>query len=70
LQWVPFREANIMCKFNCPQCGEETPALHEGYCLQCCSDNQASLDSHNFQLDRWNSMNDSQRDAEIKNSYR
>jgi hypothetical protein len=56
--------------YDCPQCGEETPALEEGYCHECCSANQAALDAHNFEHDRWARMTDSQRDAEIKTAYR
>ncbi len=35
---------------NCPQCGELSEQLHEGYCEQCCNDNQAALDRHNAEI--------------------
>ena len=51
---------------HCPQCGDDTPELHEGYCEDCCRDNQAALDRHNMEYDRWQRMTDAQRDAAIK----
>lgn len=53
-------------EFDCPQCGDQTETLHEGYCKQCCADNQAALDQHNFRRDYWNSLSDAGKDAEIE----
>jgi hypothetical protein len=50
---------------TCPQCGFRTEVLHEGYCAECCEDNQRELDLHNHAFDRWERMTDRQRDAEI-----
>lgn len=55
-----------MDRYDCPQCGEPTPDLHEGYCRECCDDNQAALDRHNTEYGAWESLTDAQRDAEIK----
>ncbi|NNA69456.1 hypothetical protein [Pseudomonas gessardii] len=57
-------------QFNCPQCGDHTEALHEGYCEACCTSNQAALDDHNFQHDRWARLSSTDRDAEIKRAHR
>jgi RecJ-like exonuclease len=54
--------------YNCPQCGEETPELHEGYCRECCDQNQAGLDNHNAAYSRWMSMTDVERDRIIRAS--
>lgn len=59
-----------MAQFHCPQCGETTPELHEGYCRDCCEDNQAALDKHNAQYDAWQAMTDAQRDAAVKRACR
>ncbi len=56
--------------YHCPQCGCDTPELHEGYCTECCEDNQRRLDAHNFGFDHWERMTDAQRDAEIKAAVR
>ena len=50
---------------DCPQCGEETPELHEGYCLTCCTDNQENLDAHNATFDQWQAMDARQRSNAI-----
>lgn len=55
---------------DCPQCGEPTFELHEGYCRECCDANQAALDKHNAQYDAWQAMTDAQRDAAIKRACR
>lgn len=55
--------------FYCPQCGEDTPELHEGYCLDCCSENQATLDKHNFEFEQWQLMNEAERNQAIKSAY-
>ena len=52
--------------FDCPQCGEATEALHEGYCADCCADNQARLDAHKVSHDRWALMTNDERDREIR----
>ena len=52
-------------EFDCPQCGEESDQLFEGYCLDCLYQNQSELDNHNAQFDRWESLTDSQRQNEI-----
>lgn len=57
-------------QFDCPQCGEPTDTLHEGYCEPCCSDNQAVLDDHNHRHDRWALLSSTARTAEIKQSHR
>lgn len=54
----------------CPQCGDDTPELHEGYCEECCRENQRALDQHNADYDRWQRMTDAQRDAAIKFAMR
>lgn len=56
--------------FTCPQCAEPTETLHEGYCAECCEENQSSLDAHNLQHDRWQRLSDSDRAAEIKQQIR
>lgn len=52
--------------YDCPQCGEPTKELHEGYCKECCDHNQAALDLHNGTYDRWQRMTDVQRAEAIK----
>ena len=52
--------------YDCPQCGEETETLYEGYCEDCCTLNQTRLDLHNAEYDRWQSMSDAERNAAIK----
>lgn len=51
---------------DCPQCGQATERLHEGYCEPCCRENQAALDMHNAAYDRWQSMTDAERVDEIR----
>lgn len=60
----------IWVVYDCPQCGEQTFNLHEGYCKSCYEDNQRSLDAHNAAFDRWERLTVSQRDAEIKAATR
>lgn len=60
----------VAIDLNCPQCGEPTPSLYEGYCAECCAENQRSLDAHNAGFDRWERMTDAQRDADIKRASR
>lgn len=52
--------------YDCPQCGEATERMHEGYCEPCCQENQAALDLHNATYDRWQSMTNAERDDEIR----
>ncbi len=59
-----------MNHYNCPQCGEQTKQLFEGYCNSCCHENQVSLDLSNAELDRWLSMTDEQRTNEINRSIK
>jgi hypothetical protein len=56
--------------YDCPQCGEPTETLHEGYCAECCADNQSALDLHNAQHDDWQTLTDQQRDARIRDAVR
>lgn len=56
------------CRKECPQCGEATGILKEGYCVSCCDANQAALDLHNQQNRQWNSMTDSQRESAIRDA--
>jgi len=51
---------------HCTQCGEETEIFYEGYCRACSDMNQAELDDHNHNYDRWQRLSDSQKDSEIK----
>lgn len=53
---------------TCPQCGEPTETLHEGYCADCCTGNQARLDAHNAQFDAWEKMTDQERAESIQRS--
>lgn len=56
--------------YDCPQCGEPTETLHEGYCADCCAENQAALDKHNAEFDAWEAMTPKQRDARIRDAIR
>jgi len=58
-----------MTDFHCPQCGEPTETLHEGYCEECCSDNQMRLDEHNARHDWWANMTDSERHAVMRKAF-
>ena len=53
-------------KFNCPQCGEPTETLHEGYCEFCRAENQNRLNIHNAQYDYWNKLTDDERWDQIR----
>lgn len=54
----------------CSQCLQDSTMeeLHanEGYCRECCQENQKNLDQHNAEYDRWEILTDQQREAEIK----
>jgi len=52
----------------CPQCGENTPTLHEGYCERCRDENQAELDQHNAGYNQWQQMTDSERERRIRDA--
>jgi hypothetical protein len=52
--------------FYCPQCSYETPELYEGYCKDCCVENQRALDEYNFQRDFWNHLTDEERKESIR----
>ena len=54
----------------CTQCGEITIEFKEGYCVDCCDQNQRELDDYNVSYDRWEEMTPRQRDIEINNSIR
>lgn len=56
--------------FRCPQCGEPAERLCEGYCEPCSEANQAALDLHNIEHDRWQAMTDRQRDHAIREAMR
>ncbi len=56
----------MTAELYCPQCGEDTESLYEGYCEDCCRQNQRELDSHNTCFDRWQSLSSEQREVEIK----
>lgn len=55
---------------HCPQCGDDTETLHEGYCLECCEGNQAALDKHNADLDAWCAKKDAERQRIIRKAAR
>ncbi|MCW8988353.1 MAG: hypothetical protein OQK75_11870 [Gammaproteobacteria bacterium] len=57
-----------MEELYCPQCGERTEQLHEGYCEECCNENQVALDKHNAEYDHWNRLDSERREEEIKRS--
>ena len=50
----------------CPQCGNETQELYEGYCEDCRNQNQSELNEHNAQFDFWEGLTDAERDIYIK----
>lgn len=58
---------------TCPQCSElidDLNELTEGVCQVCRNSNQAALDDHNHQHDRWAHLSSTDRDAEIKRAHR
>ena len=59
-----------MIEFHCPQCGEPTETLYEGYCQECCNENQQALDEYNAAFDNWNRLTDQQRSQRIKDAIR
>jgi NMD protein affecting ribosome stability and mRNA decay len=58
-----------MSDLLCPQCGDPTEQLHEGYCEDCCTENQAALDQHNAEFDRWERLSRSERETEIRGAH-
>ncbi len=56
----------VITVYDCPQCGEQTMTLFEGYCCTCRDQNQAALDAHNLAYDQWERMTAEQRDAAIR----
>ena len=61
--------SGLLCVLHCPQCGEPVEQLHEGYCEDCCNQNQAELDRHNAEYDHWNRMDDERREEAIRRGY-
>lgn len=51
---------------TCPQCGYATDTLCEGYCLECCQQNQGQLLSWNFSYVWWQDLSDQDRDLLIR----
>lgn len=51
---------------DCPQCGNETEQLFEGYCKECYEDNQRRLDEFNFRQEYWDRLNQEKKDEWIK----
>lgn len=69
---LPDKVANKIlsaCVLHCPQCGEPVDQLHEGYCEECCNQNQAELDRFNAEYDHWNRMDDERREEAIRRGY-
>jgi endogenous inhibitor of DNA gyrase (YacG/DUF329 family) len=56
--------------FRCPQCGDPTERLFEGYCEPCCEDNQRALDLHNAEYDAWQAKSKVERGHAIKEAMR
>lgn len=53
---------------DCPQCGEQTSELYEGYCEECCAENQLQLDRHICEYDHWNRLDSERRERAIKDA--
>lgn len=54
----------------CPQCGEPTEMLCEGYCQDCRDERQAALDEHIARFDWWEGLTDPQRGEQIRRATR
>ena len=54
----------------CPQCGEPTSLLCEGYCEPCRDANQAELDLHNAEFDAWERLSPKEREEQIRKATR
>jgi len=52
----------------CPQCGDDTDELVEGYCSFCYEVNQLALDEHNAGYDAWQELSDAERWDYIKDA--
>lgn len=59
----------LLCVLYCPQCGGPTEELHEGYCEECCQQNQMELDYFNTEYEYWNRMSNVQREEAIRRGY-
>ena len=59
-----------MSDFSCPQCGEGTDTLYEGFCEVCRDENQSRLNQHNAEYDYWNSLTNGEQDRQIKEALR
>ena len=57
--------SEVLVMFDCPQCSEETEELHEGYCKECCDENNKALHTHNHHYDRWSRLPEEERVADI-----
>ncbi len=55
--------------FSCSQCGEIAIELHEGYCLDCTTQNQEELDTHNYTYTHWHQLSSAGREKAIKRGY-
>lgn len=65
VQKQPIVEPRV---FNCPQCGQETETLHEGYCEECRDQRQRELNEHNASIDFWDSLSDKEKDFYIRSA--
>lgn len=54
--------------FNCPQCGEKTETLYEGYCEECRDERQNALNEHNAMFDFWEKCTDAEKDFYIRSA--
>ena len=50
--------------------GAATETLHEGYCQECCDENQRQLDAHNSAYAEWMTLTDVERQRRIDASVR
>lgn len=55
--------------FICPQCGDDTETLHEGYCERCRTANQLELNGHIAQVEAWDRLTDEERRARIRAAW-
>lgn len=58
-----------MSNIRCQQCCETIEKLCEGYCEDCCKQNQYDLDCFNARHDWWNGLTQKQRDEAIRRAY-
>lgn len=52
--------------YDCPQCGEATEVLDEGYCPPCSTENRDALALHEAQRRWWGGLTDRERDGQIR----